>query len=172
MLTFVVLCERVTTTTLQKIWCFCGDSLTDVQWLLLHFAGRLLNLWFPRSINDFIGYEDWKSRFMVSSKDLINHRYTLSVSFWQPTSKAQYVHSCYCIWYKQVWPLHRCSVVTNCKILIVRWPGKLPLWLCYAINKIYITFVSSALSATRVTTQWFLQYVYPPATIHQILSVL
>ena len=35
------------------------------------------------------------------------------------------------LWYRQVWPLHRCSVVTNCKILVVRKSGKLSLLLSY-----------------------------------------
>ena len=38
---------------------------------------------------------------------------------------------------------YRCSVVTNCKIKVVRKSGKLPLWLSYAFSVIIITNVSS-----------------------------
>ena len=34
---------------------------------------------------------------------------------------------------------HRCSVVTNCNILVVTWSGKLPLGLSYAISSLYTT---------------------------------
>ena len=37
------ICERVTTTKFQKIWCFCGDSLLDVQVLQLYgLKGQLV----------------------------------------------------------------------------------------------------------------------------------
>ena len=61
-------------------------------------------------------------------------------------------HRCYC----KLFDTNRCSVVTNCnhqsskavgykvivvidtsKTLVDRWSGKLPLWLSYAVSKIY-----------------------------------
>ena len=118
------ICERVTTTTLEKYDAFVM-TLTDVQWLLY--------------LQD---------------------------------------HSCYCM----LFDTSRCDhftdvqcMITDYKILVVRWSGKLPLWLCYAINKIYITTASSANwnqgnHSVVKTTTWFLQYLHPPVTIRQILS--
>ena len=49
-------------------------------------------------------------------------------------------------------------MVTICKIMVVRYPGKLPLWLFHAISKLYTTLpLSLQVSATKVTTQWLKQ---------------
>ena len=48
--------------------------------------------------------------------------------------------------------IHRCSVVTICKILTLDWSWKLPLWLSYTISKIYINHCLFSLSVTRATT--------------------
>jgi len=48
-------------------------------------------------------------------------------------------YGCYCmhaLWYKQVGPISRCSVVTNCKILVLDWCWKLPIWFSYALTTV------------------------------------
>ena len=62
---------------------------------------------------------------------------------------------CYCMLFdtSRCDPLQMFSGYYICKIMVVRWPGKLLLWFSYAYN--YHCFFR--LSATRVTTLWLKQ---------------